>query len=348
MKRNNMVLSRREKWDKPKLEISRMMGVLALIILSFVVPAQAYSGSNQTNSGVSSEQQKTISGKVTDTTGAGLPGVSVLVKGTTSGIVTNTDGKYTIAKVAENAILQFSFVGMKTQEIKVGTQTSINVVLDEETVGLEEVVAVGYGTQRKGNLTGSISSVKTEKLTMTPVANVSNGMVGQLPGLVAKQTSGQPGADAANISIRGFGNALVLVDGVESNYNNIDANQIESVSILKDGAASIYGARAGNGVILITTKRGGNQKPTITLNSSYSLQGVTTMPKPTDAGQLAEIQRELWLQGGSVGTAPWTEEQVQKFKDGSDPVNYPNTNWYDIVFRDWAPQQQHLCKRWKR
>lgn len=292
-------------------------------------------------SGLHAQQQKSVSGKVTDSSGAPLPGVTVVVKGSTSGTITDTNGNFSISTVPTDAILAFSFIGLKTQEIAVGGKTILNVNMVEENIGIEEVVAVGYGTQRKGNLTGSISSVKSEKMTIAPVTNIANGIVGQLPGLIAKQTSGQPGADAANISIRGFGNALIIVDGVESRYNNIDANQIESVSILKDGAASIYGARAGNGVILITTKRGGNQKPTITLNSSYSLQGVTIMPRPTSAGQLAELQREIWLQGGSVGVAPWAEEQVQKFKDGSDPVNYPNTNWYDIVFRDWAPQQQH-------
>ena len=289
----------------------------------------------------SSQQQKSVSGKITDSSGASLPGVSVVVKGTTNGTISDTNGNFTLSNVPENATLQFSFVGMKTQEITVGSKTTIDVILEDESIGLEEVVAVGYGTQRKGNLTGSISSVKSEKLTIAPVASVANSMVGQLPGLVAKQTSGQPGADAANMSIRGFGNALVLVDGVESSYNNIDANQIETISILKDGAASIYGARAGNGVILITTKRGNNQKPIISVNSSYSLQGVTSMMQPTDAVQLATIQREVHLQQGKPeNLAPWTLEQIQKFKDGTDPL-YPNTKWYDVVFRDWAPQQQH-------
>ena len=330
--KENKVLPKNENWLQLILKIFKMIYALAFIMLLTALPVLADSNL---------QQQKALSGKVTDINGAGLPGVSVVVKGTTSGVVTDIDGKFSIQNITENSTLQFSFIGMKKQEVQFIGQSNLDIILVEETVGLEEVVAVGYGTQRKGNLTGSVSIMKAEKMVIAPVSNISNAMVGQLPGLVAKQTSGQPGADAANISIRGFGNALVLVDGVESSMNNIDPNQIESVSILKDGAASIYGARAGNGVILITTKRGNDEKPIITLNSSFSEQGVTAMPVPADAGQLTEMQREIWLQGGSVGTAPWTEEQVQKFKDGSDPVNYPNTNWYDMVFRDWAPQQQH-------
>ena len=146
-------------------------------------------------------------------------------------------------------------------------------------------VKTGKRLQKKGNLTGSVASIKSDKLTIAPLASTVNSLVGTLPGLVSMQTSGLPGSDAANLSIRGFGNALVIVDGIESSFNDIDANQIESVSILKDGSASIYGARAGNGVILVTTKRGIDQKPTITLNSSYTLQGVTKMIHPASSGQ---------------------------------------------------------------
>ena len=289
----------------------------------------------------STQQSHSIFGKVTDSSGASLPGVSVVIKGTTNGTITDADGKYTLSNVPGNATLQFSFVGMKTQEISASGKTTINVVLAEITVGIEEVVAVGYGTQKKGNLTGSISNVKSEKLTIAPIASTTNALGGQLPGLVAKQTSGEPGADAASLSIRGFGGALVIVDGIESSLNNLDANQIESVSILKDGAASIYGARAGNGVILVTTKRGSNQKPTFTVNSSLTYQGITKMLKPGSSGQQTEMQREAWIQAGnSESTAPWSADAVQKFYEGTDPL-YPNTDWYHELIRDWSPQQQH-------
>ena len=304
--------------------------------LIIITPDAEKSNSNDLN-----KQQKSISGKITDSSGSPLPGVSVVVKGTTSGNITDANGKYSIGNVPENAILQFSFVGMIGQDVKVEGKSIINVVLREETIGIEEVVAVGYGTQRKGNITGAISSVKAKELTVTPVANAANTLAGRLPGLVSIQSSGEPGADAANLSIRGYGNALVIVDGIEASINTIDANQIESISILKDGSASIYGARAGNGVILVTTKRGNDGKPIITLNSSYTLQGITVMPKPVNAGQYAEMAREAWIQSGKPeATAPFTSDQVQKYYDGTDPL-FPNTNWYDELIRSYAPQQQH-------
>ena len=241
----------------------------------------------------STQQKKEISGTVKDSKGIPLPGVSVVIKGTTSGTITDSDGKFKINVPSDAKTLVFSFVGMKTQEIILGNNSSFSLTLAEEAVGLDEVVAVGYGTQRKGNLTGSISAIKSDKLTIAPISSTSNALVGQLPGLIAKQSSGMPGSDAAELNIRGFGGALVIVDGIESSLDNIDANQIESVSILKDGAASIYGARAGNGVILVTTKRGQSQKPTITLNSSSTLQGITKILKPASSGQRSAMSCEL-------------------------------------------------------
>ena len=293
-----------------------------------------------TTTSVTENQQpsKKVTGKVTDQTGASLPGVSVVVKGTTTGVITDSDGNYSLSNITENATLQFSFVGMKMQEIVVGSKTTIIVALAEDAIGIEEVVAVGYGTQKKGNLTGSIASVKSAELSIAPVASTANTLAGRLPGLISLQSSGQPGSDQASLSIRGFGQALWIVDGVETNFNNIDPNQIESVSILKDGSASIYGARAGNGVILVTTKRGIDQKPIITLNSSYTLQGITAMAQPVSSGQYAELQNEKFINQGL--TAPYSADQIQKYYSGTDP-QYPNTNWFKETIRNWAPQQQH-------
>ena len=300
------------------------------VILS---PADALSSDEQ--------QQKPISGKVTDASGGAIPGVTVVVKGTTTGTITDANGNYSISTVPGNSTLLFSFVGMKSQEVKVIGESSINVKLEEETVGIEEVVAVGYGTQKEGNLTGSIASVKFKDLVVSPVASTTNALAGRIPGLISLQTSGQPGYDAALLSIRGFGSALVIVDGIESNFNSIDVNQIESISILKDGSAAIYGSRAGNGVILVTTKRGNNEKPTITYKSSYTMQGITDMPKTSSSGQYTEMMREAWIQSGQPESlAPYTLEEIQKYYKGTDP-QYPNTNWYDALIRDWAPQQQH-------
>jgi len=283
-------------------------------------------------------QQSNIKGKVTDSSGAPLPGVTVVVKGTTTGTITDAEGNYSISNVPSDETLVFSFVGMKTQEVEITGKTVINVTLDEATVGIDEVVAIGYGTQRKGNLTGSVSAVKSEELTLAPVASTINTLAGRLPGLIAQQSSGKPGSDQASISIRGFGQALWIVDGIEADFNDIDPNQIESVSILKDGSASIYGARAGNGVILVTTKRGNDQKPTISINSSYTLQGITAMAHPVNAGQYAELEDEKYTNQGL--TSPFSQEQIEKYYSGTDP-QYPNTDWFKETVRDWAPMQQH-------
>ncbi|MBL4561463.1 MAG: TonB-dependent receptor [Labilibaculum sp.] len=288
-----------------------------------------------------SQQTKTITGKVTSSDGYPIPGVSIVIKGTTIGIITDIDGNYSIEVSSDSNVLKFSFLGLKTQEVTIGNKTTFDIVMKEDALGLDEVIVVGYGTQKKGNLTGSIASIKAEKLVVAPVASTTNALAGRLPGLISKQSSGQPGADAASLSIRGFGDALVIVDGIEADFNNIDANQIESVSILKDGAASIYGARAGNGVILVTTKRGQLQKPMITLSSSKTFQGVTKMLKPVNAGQKVELAREgHFNNGGTEQNAPYTLEAMNKYYEGTDPL-YPNTDWYKELMRDWAPMQQH-------
>ena len=286
------------------------------------------------------QQKVTIKGIVTDTKGEPIIGANIVEKGTTNGTITDIDGKYSI-ETALSSILQITYIGYNSQDIPVNNRKAINIQLKEDTQAIDEVIVVGYGVQRKGNLTGSVSAIKTEKLTTAPIANVTNALAGQLPGLQAKQNSGKPGSDDTSLSIRGFGNPLVIVDGVESSFNNIDPNQIESISILKDGAASIYGARAGNGVILVTTKRGQDQKPTITYNGSFTLQGVTDMVKPASSGQRTQMEREAHLQSGQPEAgAPWTAEAVEKFFAGNDPA-YPNTDWFDYVFRKWAPQQNH-------
>jgi TonB-linked SusC/RagA family outer membrane protein len=286
-------------------------------------------------------QEKPVTGDVKDAaTGEPLPGVYVVLKGTATGVITGVDGTFSIKVPDGTGTLVFSSVGYTTQEIPVEGRTSISVQLAISTTSLDEVVVVGYGTQKKSTVTGSVASMKSSQLTIAPIASLSNSLAGQLPGLISLQSSGQPGFDQAALSIRGFSGALVIVDGIESDFNNIDANEIESVSILKDGAASIYGARAGNGVILITTKRGKNEKPIITLNTSYTMQGITAMPKPSSAGQYAEMQSETWLQSGKdPSLVPFTKEQILKYYNGGDPL-YPNTDWYNELVRTWAPQAQ--------
>jgi len=202
------------------------------------------------------------------------------------------------------------------------------------------VVVVGYGVQKVATLTGSVAQIKSEKIAVAPLVNATHTLAGQLPGLISKQTSGIPGEDNASLRIRGFGSPLVIVDGIETHFDRLDVNQIESISILKDGSASIYGARAGQGVILVTTKRGKQGKPTATVNSSYSLVGSTRVIRPASSADRAQRELDAWLNSSSTSVQPWKDEEIQKFRDGSDP-NYLNTDWFDASIRRIAPQQNH-------
>jgi len=214
--------------------------------------------------GLDERPPRKIVGKVSNENGEPLANVTVQVKGTETYTVTDANGVFQV-NVDENATtLVFSYVDMEAQEADIAGRNTVDITLKSLNTDLGEVVVVGYGTQKKINLTGSVSTVQSADLTKASSANLSQTLAGRLPGLIVKQTSGEPGNDFGSINIRGFGNALVIVDGVESSMNNIDPNEIESVSILKDASAAIFGARAGNGVVLITTKRGTLSKPTIT------------------------------------------------------------------------------------
>lgn len=287
-------------------------------------------------------QQRSISGTVTDDEGQPLPGVAVVIQGTTVGTVTNVDGVYNLSVPADAENLVFSFVGMKTQVIPVGNQTTINVSMELETIGLDEVVAVGYGVQKRATLTGSVGSVKADDLVQRPVANTTELLQGQVAGLVTRQTSGLPGSDATTLNIRGFGSPLIIVDGVESPFGQIDPNDIESISVLKDASAAVYGARAGNGVILITTKRGSDQPAKITYHGTVSATQPTFLPKHVGARQWAEM-----LDESGLSVADYSPDHVvydpdtktlTNAVDGSDFAGY---NWSDALYRNWTPQQQH-------
>ena len=279
-----------------------------------------------------------VSGKVTDSSGGTLPGVSVVVKGTTTGTTTDSNGNYSLSNIPDNAILQFSFVGMTIQDVKVEGRTTVHVVMQEETFGIEEVVAVGYGTVKKANLTGATSSVNFSKLESRPSANTATLLQGQMSGVTVGNFNTQPGNDNPEIRIRGVGtfnagqNPLVMVDGVESSLSQIPSADIESVSVLKDAAsAAIYGVRAANGVILVTTKRGTIKKTVITFKQNYALQEVFSIPDMVDSWDYAQI---INMDRAVKGQNPlYTAEMIQKMKDGSDPDHFANTDWVEEVFR---------------
>lgn len=283
-------------------------------------------------------QQARVTGVVTDSkTGEALPGVNVVIQGTTIGTITDIEGKYSLDIQTQGSVLTFSFLGYVSQAIAFANQSVINVSLIEEIRGLDEVVVIGYGTQKKVNLTGAVASVNSEKLSVVPTANVATLLYGNLPGLVTTQRSGQPGADDVKLSIRGFDNALVVVDGVVGrDFTRLDPNEIESFTILKDAAsAAVYGVSGGNGVILVTTKRGIVGKPVLNYQMNYGLQHVTRYPEFVNAEQFAILKNEASM---NLGGAPiYTQEEIDKFRTGTDP-NYPNFDYYNLFVRDYTPQ----------
>ncbi len=282
--------------------------------------------------------QTTITGKVTDSNKEGLPGVSVVVKGTTVGTVTQTDGSFSLSVTQNAETLVFSFIGMRTAEELINGRTAINVTLEEETIGVDEVVVVGYGTQKKANLTGAVSSVDFTALESRPAANTATLLQGQMSGVQVSNFSNQPGNDNPEIRIRGIGtfNAgqepLVIVDGVETSLTQIPASDIESVSVLKDAAsAAIYGVRAANGVILVTTKRGKGGKPTVRVNQSFAWQTPLVKPNFVDSWDYAFLQNlDLTEQGQDPLFA---DEHIQALRDGNDLDQWSNTNWFDEMYR---------------
>jgi TonB-linked SusC/RagA family outer membrane protein len=284
------------------------------------------------------QQPRTVSGRVTDSSGSLLPGVTVVVKGTTSGTITDSNGNFTIPNVPSDASLVFSFVGMKTQEIPVAGKTNINITLAEETIGLEEVVAVGYGTMRKRDLTGSVASVKSEILENIPVTSAAQAIAGQLAGVQVTRTEGSPDADIT-IRVRGGGSItqdnspLFIVDGLPvDNINDIAPTDIESIDVLKDASSTaIYGARGANGVILVTTKSGRLEgKSTVSYNTYFGVKQIT---KTLDV--LNPYEFVLYQFEGEKLRYPTSTTMETRFGDFRDIELYKETNgtdWQDELF----------------
>jgi TonB-linked SusC/RagA family outer membrane protein len=297
-------------------------------------------------------QRKEIKGTVKDTQGLPLPGVSVVVKGTTTGTITDVNGEFDLSVPVDAKVLVFSFVGMKTIEVLAGNKTMLNIVLEEEMVGIEDVVVVGYGIQKKETVTGAVSAIKTTDLLQSPQANISNALVGRLPGLFAVQRSGEPGKDQSTIRIRGIGtfagtqDPLVMVDGIEStNYNNIDPNEIESISILKDASATaVYGVRGANGVLLITTKRGVTGSPKVSLSSSVARSSFPFLRENMNAYEFATSYNKALAYDSYVTgnyTPLFSEEDIELFQNHQDPIFHPDNDWYELMLKDFSIQTKH-------
>ena len=294
---------------------------------------------------------RTVSGVVYDSDGLPVIGAGVMVKGSLHGTVTDEDGRWTLELEDDNVTLEISSMGYQSQSVAVKGRSDFTVTLTSDTQYLDEVVVVGYGTQKKVNLTGSVSMVTSEDMASRPVSNMSSGLQGLLPGVTVVNASGQPGASGTTIRVRGVGtignaNPLILIDGIEGDLSTINPEDIESVSVLKDAAsASIYGARAANGVLLVTTKKM-NDNPgvakdnaKVTFGAYAGIQTPTRLPQMCDAIEFMTLDNEARQ---NVGTAiGWLEDSFKKVTDNTDPNYFANTDWLDEVLNSYAPQQNY-------
>lgn len=323
-----------------------------------------------TSIGFTQAQERNVSGVVKDANGGPVPGVSVLVKGTTKGTNTDGEGNFKLG-VPTAGILVFSAIGYVKQEIT-PTSTTVNVSMEPDVAALGEVVVVGYGTQKKEAVVGSVVSVKGAELAKSPALNLSNSLAGRLPGITAVNRSGLPGGDGSTIRIRGSNTlnnngALIVIDGIPNRAGGLDRlnpADIESISVLKDAAAAIYGSRAANGVILITTKRGKAGKPELSYSLNQGWSNPTVLTDLTNAAQYTGMLNDLdiyalptseWAAAnqaykttgsftrpnGTIRNAPFSPQAIQKYADGSDPWNFPNTDWFASTLKNWSPQARH-------
>ncbi|MEO3405648.1 TonB-dependent receptor [Mucilaginibacter sp. CAU 1740] len=294
---------------------------------------------------VFAQQLKSISGRVKDELGSPMPSVSVSLVGTSQGTVTNIDGVFKIS-VPENASLLFSFIGYEKQTVKVtaGWDGTVTMVPDKRTKDLNEVVVVAYGTQKKANLTGSVASIGAKELQDRPVTNLNDALQGTMAGVTVTTTGGQPGT-SGNINIRGIGtlnnsDPMVVVDGIIGSLSDVNPNDVQSVSVLKDAAsASIYGSRAANGVILITTKRGKNGKMQINYTGYFGKQRPSNLPDFLPSWQAATLYNQALANEGQ--TPYWSDNDITLFKNQTDPDTHPNTDWQGFLYKGSGFQQNH-------
>jgi TonB-linked SusC/RagA family outer membrane protein len=290
------------------------------------------------------QQERKVSGKVTDASGKSLPGATVIVKGTATGVITDGNGNFTLSIPADAMTLVFSFVGMKTQEVSVGNKTTINLVMSEEAIGLEEIVAIGYGTMKKIDLTGSVSSVTSGKITQRAITSIEQGLQGRMAGVQVIQPSGAPGTSAI-VRVRGtnsiqYGNEpLWVVDGfpVSNGISFINPNDIETMTVLKDASATaIYGSRGANGVVMVTTKKGTAGKTKINYEFYYGAQQLTKKIDLMNVKDWATQHRVFWqrFRSGALLSRAFPQDQIDKMDKGTD--------WQDEVFRTGAIQSHNL------
>ncbi len=298
---------------------------------------------------ISFAQQAVVTGEVKDASKEPVIGATVQVKNVPGGgTITDVDGNFRLSVPdVKNAVLIISFIGYETQEIPLNGKQQVKVVLEEQNNELSEVTVVAYGVQKKETLTGAISSVKTDELLVSPNASVANSLAGKITGLSSVQSSGQPGAEDPKIFVRGVGSLtesgaspLILVDGVERSFFQMDPNEIESISVLKDASATaVFGVRGANGVILVTTRRGVEGKTKISLSSSVGIQQIANWVDLADSYTYATMFNERELNDGNK--AVFDEYALERFRLHDQPILYPDMDWYDYMVKDAAVQTQH-------
>ena len=314
--------------------LNSMKGILFTLIWTFSLNVYA--------------QNVAVRGTVTDTGGEPLVGVTVRVQGATSGTITDIEGNFNLSNVPPNATLEVSYVGMRMQTVGLKGRSFIAIVLEEDAELLDEVVVVGYGAQKKVTVTGAISTVGTETLLRSPNASVANALAGQVPGLSSVQQSGQPGLEDPSLYVRGTGsltvaasNPLILVDGVERSFNQLDPNEIESISVLKDASATaVFGVRGANGVIIVTTKRGTKGKPKIKLSSSVGLQSPVKQLQLANSYTYALALNEQYKNDNNPNLI-FDDFTLERFRLNDDPIMYPSIDWRDYLTNKYAMQTQH-------
>ncbi|MDR2272500.1 MAG: TonB-dependent receptor [Sphingobacterium sp.] len=332
---------------KRKLNVDFLGGMTAFLLLlgnvSFTKASALHYALTNANLDL---QNKTVSGTVVDSEGKPISGVNISVKGTSAVTRTDNNGRFTIA-ATENRSLVASSIGYLPKEILITKNlTNLSIVLETDVRTLEETVVVGFGTQKKATLTGSVSVMKGDVVSNRPITNATQALSGQVPGVWVNQQSGQPGRDGASIRVRGIGtigtsDALVIIDGIVGSLGSLNPNDIESISVLKDASAAIYGSRAANGVILVQTKRGAKGKVKIDFSTSYGKQAATKLPEMiTNSVDYMNLYNQALVNQGAPKF--FSEATINEYKNGKDPIIYPNTDWLDVIMRNATIQTNQL------
>lgn len=327
---------------KPReLHFLKMAGVSFLLLCA--APQLAVADTYEKAAVETTQQSKTekVSGKIVDENGESIIGASVKVQGSNIGAITNLDGEFTL-NVPKRAVLQITYIGYKTLEIAVGKTKDLHITMEEDTKALDEVIVVGYGTTSKRKTTAAIASVNTEDIVKAPTANVTQSLAGRAPGLLVT-TSGGGLNNFSNISIRGGGTPLYVIDDViseERDFRNLNTEDIDQITILKDAASTaVYGARAADGIVMVVTKQGKAGKMSINYNFNYNWSQPANMPTKLDAHDAAFYKNMSMTNDGL--NAPYTVDELELFRNGTDPEHYPNTDWQKVCLNNFAPEMQH-------